>query len=74
MPTHYQHQMQAPALQQPPHPPVQGMPGQPVAQPPQPMQHPQMQQQQQARQPMQLNGGWQSDKDVEDRRKMIAKM
>ena len=58
----------APALQQPPHPPVQGMPGQPVAQPLQPMQ------QQQARQSMQLNGGWQSDKDVEDRRKMIAKM
>jgi len=36
------------------------------------VQHPQ--QVQQARAPQPLNGGWQSDKDVEERRKMIAKM
>ncbi|KAL9183138.1 hypothetical protein ACHAXT_004925 [Thalassiosira profunda] len=88
MPTHYQHQSQAmapaPPLQ---HQPLQGMQhappvaangqppamGQPGARPPQPMQHPQLQQQQ-ARAPQPLNGGWQSDKDVEDRRKMIAKI
>jgi len=44
------------------------------------MQHSQVAQQQAAQQAVQarphqaLNGGWQSDKDVDDRRKMIAKM
>ena len=77
MPTHYQHQSQAMATvpapplaqqQQKPHRP-------PSAQPMQPMQQQQQQlaQQSQAR-PQPLNGGWQSDKDVDDRRKMIAKM
>ncbi|KAL3805325.1 hypothetical protein HJC23_009032 [Cyclotella cryptica] len=40
-----------------------------------PQQPPQMQQQQAPPPPQQaLNGGWQSDKDVDDRRKMIAKI
>eukprot|EP00571_Detonula_confervacea_P015865 CAMPEP_0172301040 /NCGR_PEP_ID=MMETSP1058-20130122/3011_1 /TAXON_ID=83371 /ORGANISM="Detonula confervacea, Strain CCMP 353" /LENGTH=1734 /DNA_ID=CAMNT_0013011029 /DNA_START=299 /DNA_END=5503 /DNA_ORIENTATION=+ len=84
-----QQQQQRPPVVQgmqhaPPQPTVaNGQPQQPVAQPvrpPQPMQHPQLVQQapvqQQAAQarPQPLNGGWQSDKDVEDRRKMIAKI
>lgn len=78
MPTHYQHQSQAMA----PAPPVAGQPQQQLPPPAangQPMQHPQLAQQQavpqgQARGPQPLNGGWQSDKDVDERRKMIAKM
>ena len=58
-------------------------PGMPLQQPPhQQAQYQQQQQQQQRNQgqggghlPHQgLNGGWQSDKDVNERRKMIAKM
>jgi hypothetical protein len=69
MPTHYQHQSQAMA----PAPPLaQQLHHPPSAQPMQQMQQ-QVAQQSQAR-PQPLNGGWQSDKDVDDRRKMIAKM
>lgn len=40
-----------------------------------PLQQPPQQGQYQQRPPQQgLNGGWQSDKDVNERRKMIAKM
>jgi hypothetical protein len=52
----------------------------PFPHPAQAMQHPQIAQQQEAQQQPQsrsqqtLNGGWQSDKDVDDRRKMIAMM
>ncbi len=70
MPTHYQHTPAPPLAQQqqkPPHPPsAQSM--QPVQQ-----QQQQLAQQSQAR-PQPLNGGWQSDKDINDRRRMIAKM
>jgi hypothetical protein len=80
MPTHYQHQSQPmqpanplPQQQvQPPAPAQQGQPPQPMQQPP-PVQHPPPQ-----RPPAgaiaPLVGGWQSDKDIADRRKMIAKM
>lgn len=76
---HYQHPSQAASQQQP----QQGfVPMQLDAfpQPGQTMQHPQIEQQQVAQQQPQsrsqqtLNGGWQSDKDVDDRRKMIAMM
>ncbi|KAL7549755.1 hypothetical protein ACHAWF_013022 [Thalassiosira exigua] len=57
-------------------PPAVGRQPSVLQRPPQPMQHPQLQQQQQHAQarPQPLNGGWQSDKDVDERRKMIAKI
>jgi hypothetical protein len=62
--------------------PAQGGPpsqGAPLQQPPQQGQYQQRPPQQQGQghhNPVQqgLNGGWQSDKDVNERRKMIAKM
>ena len=62
---------------QPSHPgqPGQGVPLQQPPQQPQRQQYQQHQQQQRSRMSHQgLNGGWQSDRDVNERRKMIAKI
>mmetsp|Transcript_1361 Transcript_1361/g.2314 ORF Transcript_1361/g.2314 Transcript_1361/m.2314 type:complete len:1768 (+) Transcript_1361:193-5496(+) len=79
MPTHYQHQSQPlqpanPLPQQQVQPPAaaQGQPPQPMQQPP-PVQHPPPQRPT-AGAIAPLVGGWQSDKDIADRRKMIAKI
>jgi hypothetical protein len=79
---HYQHPNQGASQQQPQQGfvPMQLDPFPQPAQATQAMQHPQIAQQQEAQQQPQsrsqqtLNGGWQSDKDVDDRRKMIAMM